>query len=113
MPSQVRYCFSTLDYDFELPAEEFRSFAGHPPVQMLILESEQGLPQNIEMHASDEVSGVGITAKDELKAVGDDLRKSSSQRKLATLDEDSRREVEDAFEDWARTGGGERAAFGG
>jgi len=91
------------DHDFGLPTEEFFSSAVHPPVLILILENEQGLPQNIEVHASDKGSGIGVTVEDVLKSIGADLRKSSSQREWAALNEDVRREVEDAFEDRATT----------
>ena len=91
------------DHDFGLPTEEFFSSAVHPPVLVLILENEQGLPQNIEVHASDKGSGIGVTVEDVLKSIGADLRKSSSQREWAALNEDIRREVEDAFEDRATT----------
>jgi hypothetical protein len=92
-----------LDYDFGLPTEEFFSSAIHPPVHVLTLENEQGLPQNVEVHASDKGSGIGITVEDVLKAIGVDLRRSSSQREWAALHDDIRREVEDAFEDRATT----------
>jgi hypothetical protein len=91
------------DHDFGLPTEEFFSSAVHPPVLVLILENEQGLPQNIEVHASDKGSGIGVTVEDVLKSIGAELRKSSSQREWAALNEDVRREVEDAFEDRATT----------
>ncbi|KAI9456368.1 hypothetical protein BJY52DRAFT_1171496 [Lactarius psammicola] len=91
------------DYDFGLPTEEYFSSAVHPPVHVLVLENEQGLPQNIEVQASDKGSGIGVTVEDVLKAIGVDLRKSSSQREWAALNEDVRRQVEDAFEDRAQT----------
>ncbi|KAH9074323.1 hypothetical protein EDB83DRAFT_1955896 [Lactarius deliciosus] len=91
------------DHDFGLPTEEYFSSAVHPPVHVLILENEQGLPQNIEVQASDKGSGIGVTVEDVLKAIGADLRKSSSQREWAALNEDIRRQVEDAFEDRAQT----------
>lgn len=89
------------DYNFGLPTEEFFSFAVHPPVQVLMLENEQGLPQNIEVQASDKRSGV--TVEDVLKTIGADLRRPSSHQEWAALNEDVRREVEDAFEDRATT----------
>ena len=46
---------------------------------------------------------MGITVEDVLRAVGTDVRKSSSQREWAALNDDTRREVEEAFEDRART----------
>ncbi|KAI9438726.1 hypothetical protein H4582DRAFT_194463 [Lactarius indigo] len=91
------------DHDFGLPTEEYFSSAVHPPVHVLILENEQGLPQNIEVQASDEGSGIGVTVEDVLKAISADLRKSSSQREWAALNEDIRRLVEDAFGDRVRT----------
>jgi hypothetical protein len=89
-----------LNYDFGLPTEDIFSSAVHPPVQILILENEEGFPQNIEVRASDNGSRIGVTVGDVLKAISVDLRTSCSQRELATL---VRREVGDAFEDWART----------
>ena len=67
-----------LDHDFGLPTEEFFSSAVHPPVHVLILENEQGLPQNIEVQASDKGSGIGVTVEDVLKSIGADLQKSSN-----------------------------------
>ena len=93
-----------LDHDFGLLKEEFFSSAVYPPVHILILENEQGLPQNIEVQASDKRSGIGVTVEDVLKAIGADLRKSSSQCEWAALNEDVRREVEDATEE-ERSGG--------
>ena len=93
----------SLDHDFGLPTEAFLSSAVHPPVHILVLENEQGLPQNIEVQASDKGSGLGVTVKDVLTTIGADLRKSSSQRELDALDEDTRREVEGAFKDRVRT----------
>jgi hypothetical protein len=92
-----------VDHDFGLPQEEYLSSAVHPPVYVLSLENEQGYPHNIEVHASDKESITGITVEDVLKTVGTDLRKSSSQREWAALNDDTRREVEEAFEDRART----------
>jgi len=92
-----------VDHDWGLPQEEFLSPAVHPPVYVLLLENDQGYPHNIEVHASDKESTVGITVEDVLRIVGTDLRKSSSQREWAALNDDTRREVEEAFEDRART----------
>jgi len=76
------------DHDFGLPTEEYFSFAVHHPVHILVLENEQGLPQNVEVQASDKGSGIGATVEDVLKAIGIDLRSSSSQRKWAALNGD-------------------------
>ncbi|KAI9458615.1 hypothetical protein BJY52DRAFT_1268641 [Lactarius psammicola] len=91
------------DYDFGLPVEDLLSSAVHPPVLTLVLEHNQGYPQNIEVQASDMGSGVGVTVEDVLKTVGADLRLSSSHREWSGLNDDTRREVETAFEDRART----------
>jgi hypothetical protein len=93
----------SVDHDFGLPAEEFLSSAVHPPVYELTLENDQGYPQHIEVRASDRESSPGVTVEDVLKTISTDLRKSSSQREWAALNEDTRREVEEAFEDRART----------
>jgi hypothetical protein len=92
-----------LDHDFGLPTEEFFSSAVHPPVLVLTLENEQDLPQNIEVHASDKGSGIGVTVEDVLKTLSVDLQKASSQREWAELNEDVRRELEDSFLDRAKT----------
>lgn len=92
-----------VDHDWELPQEEMLAAAVHPPVYVLLLENDQGYPHNIEVRASDKESIVGITVEDVLRAVGTDVRKSSSQREWAALNDDTRREVEEAFEDRART----------
>ncbi|KAI9456370.1 hypothetical protein BJY52DRAFT_1121183 [Lactarius psammicola] len=86
------------DYDFGLPTEEYFSSAVHPPVHTLVLENEQGLPQNIEVRASDKGSGIGVTVVDVLKAIGIELRKSFSQYEWAALNEGTQRQVEGAFE---------------
>jgi len=72
-----------LDHDFGLPTEEFFSSAVHRPVHVLVLENEQGLPQNNEVQASDRGSGIGVTVEDVLKTISVDLRKSFSQREWA------------------------------
>ncbi len=92
-----------LDHDFGLSTEEYFSSAVHPPVHILVLENEQDLPQNVEVQASHKGSGIGVTVEDVLKPIGLDLRRSSSQREWAALNEDIRSRVEDAFEDRAQT----------
>ena len=100
-----------LEYSFGLPTEELLSSAVHPPVNILVLKNEQGLPQNIEVLASDKGSGIGVTVEDVLKTISIYLRNYFSQREWEALHEDPRRDAEDAFEDRARTaerGGGLR-----
>ena len=92
-----------LDHDFGLPTEAILSSAVHPPVHMLVLENEQGLPQNIEVMASDNGSGLGVTVKDVLITIGAELRIFSNRSEWVTLDEDTRREVEDSFKNRAGT----------
>src|SRR5882762_7243329 len=91
------------DHDFGLSTEEYFSSAVYPPVHVLLLQNEQGLPYNIEVQASDKESGIGVTVGDVMKAISVDLRKYFSLRMWAALNEDTRVEVEDAFEDRART----------
>jgi hypothetical protein len=93
----------TEDHDFDLPPEEFHSSAIHPPVHVLILENDQGYPHNIDVCVSNEESDIGITVEEVLRKISTELRKSSSQREWAALNEETRREVEEAFEDRART----------
>ena len=92
-----------VDHDFGLSPEEFGSSAVHPPVRVLVLETDQGYPRNINVHASDEGSDIGITVEDVLRAISTDLRETSIQREWAALNEERRREVEETFEDRART----------
>ena len=92
-----------LDHDFGLSIEAFLSSAVHPPVHMLVLENEQGLSQNIEVMASDNGSGLGVTVKDVLITIGAELRIFSNRSEWVTLDEDTRREVEDSFKNRAGT----------
>ena len=92
-----------VEHDFGLSPEEFSSSAVHPPVRVLVLETDQGYPRNINVYASDEGSDIGITVKDVLRAVSTDLRETSIQREWAALNEERRREVEETFEDRART----------
>jgi hypothetical protein len=72
-------------------------------VHVLVLESNQGYPRNINVHASDEESDIGITVREALGTIGTALRASSTQREWAALNEERRREVEEAFENRART----------
>ncbi len=90
------------DYDFGLPSEDLPSSAVHPPVLTLVLGHKQGYPQSIEVQASDKGSGVGVTVEDVLKIVGANLRVSSSHHEWSGLNDDTRREVEAAFEGQAR-----------
>jgi len=92
-----------VDHDFGLPPEEFASSAVHPPVHVLVLDNEQGYPRNINVHSSDDGSEIGITVEDVIKTISTDLRASSSQREWAALNEDRRVEVEETFENRART----------
>lgn len=92
-----------VDHDFGLPPEEFGSSAVHPPVHVMVLDNDQGYPRNINVRSSDDGSDVGITVEDVLKTISTDLRASSSQREWAALDDDRRREVEESFENRART----------
>src|SRR5712671_3981098 len=100
---KIEITTQSVDHDFGLPAEEFLYSAVHPPVYELMLENDQGYPQNIKVDASDKESSAGVTVEDVLKTISTDLRKSSSQREWAALNEDTRIEVEEAFEDRART----------
>jgi len=70
---------------------------------VLVLDNDQGYPRNINVHASDEGPDVGITVEDVLRTISTDLRASSSQREWAALNVDRRREVEETFENRART----------
>lgn len=72
-------------------------------MHILVLDNDQGYPRNINVRASEEGSDVGITVEDVVRAISTDLRASSSQREWAALNEDRRREVEEAFENRART----------
>jgi hypothetical protein len=92
-----------VDHDFGLTPEDFGSSSVHPPVPMLVLETDQGHPRNINVHASDEGSDIGVTVEDVLRAISTDLRATSIQREWAALNEERRREVEETFEDRART----------
>ena len=92
-----------VDHDYELPPEELGSSAVHPPVHVLVLDNDQGYPRNINVRGSDEGSDVGITVEDVIRTISTDLRASSSQREWAALNEDRRAEVEETFENRART----------
>ena len=92
-----------VDHDFGLPPEVFGSSAVHPPVHMLVLDNDQGYPRIINVLSSDEGSDIGTTVEDVLKTISTDLRASSTQREWAALNEDRRREVEESFENRAKT----------
>ncbi len=72
-------------------------------MHLLVLDNDQGYPRNINVRATEEGSDVGITVEDVIRTISTDLRASSSQREWAALDEDRRREVEETFENRART----------
>ncbi|KAI0266125.1 hypothetical protein BC834DRAFT_969641 [Gloeopeniophorella convolvens] len=91
------------EHDYGLPSEEYFSAAVYPPIHVLVLESGQGYPQNIQVHASDKSTGIGVTVEDVLKAIFDDLQKPSSQREWAALSDELRQQVEEAFEARSRT----------
>jgi hypothetical protein len=107
---EINITTQSEDHDFHLPLEEFLAPAVLPPVKGLILENHQGYPYNIEVHAANEELDIGITVEDVLRGISTELRKSSSQREWAALSEQMRREVEEAFEDRARTA--EERSFG-
>ncbi|KAH9074326.1 RhoGEF domain-containing protein [Lactarius deliciosus] len=92
-----------LDYDLGLPTEELLSSAVHPPVHLLVLENDRGLPQNIEVHASDKISEIGVTIEDVLKTVNDCLLKPSGQRErhvhIASNDDDQAIDVSTISDD--------------
>ncbi|KAI9432855.1 caspase domain-containing protein [Lactarius indigo] len=92
---KIDIAFQPPDFDFGLPAEELLSSAVHPPVHLLVLENERGLPQNIEVHASDKRSEIGVTIEDVLKTLNVYLRKPPGQRERAPLNEDPRRGVDE------------------
>ena len=69
----------------------------------LVLESDQGYPRNINVHASNEEAEIGITVEEVLRTVSTALRATSTQREWAALNEERRREVEETFENRART----------
>lgn len=69
----------------------------------LVLESDQGYPRNINVHTSDDKADIGITVEDVLRTISTALRATSTQREWAALNEDRRREVEETFENRART----------
>jgi hypothetical protein len=58
-------------------------------------------PPDIEGQALDK--GSGVTVLDVLRSINDDPRKPITQREWAALNEDVRREVADAFENWVAT----------
>jgi hypothetical protein len=72
-------------------------------VHVLVLDNDQGYPRNINVRASEEGSDVGITVEEVIRTISTDLRASSSQREWSALNEDRRREVEESFENRART----------
>lgn len=72
-------------------------------MHLLVLDNDQGYPRNINVRASEDGSDVGITVEDVIRAISTDLRASSSQREWSALNEDRRGEVEETFENRART----------
>ena len=81
------------DHDYDLPNEGMNASAVHPPVLALKLESHQGYPQIITVEASSDTRSVGITVKEVLQTLHEDLGLKFSRRELGKL----------GTEEWSRS----------
>jgi hypothetical protein len=89
----------SADHDYDLPKEEITSPAVFPPMVSLKLESRQGYPQVINIEASGDTQGAGVTVKDVLRTIHEDLRMAFPTRELSKLGVEERAAVRAAFKE--------------
>jgi hypothetical protein len=87
----------SADHDYDLPKEEITSPAVFPPMVSLKLESRQGYPQVINIEASGDSRGAGVTVQDVLRTIHEDLRMAFPRRELSKLDPEERAGINAAF----------------
>jgi hypothetical protein len=92
-----------VDLDYDLPKEEMSSPAVHPPMPSLTLESQQGYPQPINVQASSDAPGVGVSVQDVLSAIHEDMRKPSPRRIWSKLSDGERAVINASFKERCRT----------
>jgi hypothetical protein len=86
-----------VDYDYDLPNEEFSSPAVHPPMLSLKLESCQGFIQSITMQASRDSPNTGVTVRNVLRTILEDVKKLTRKQEWATLSAKERAAINAAF----------------
>jgi hypothetical protein len=93
----------SLDHDYDLPMEEMSAPAVYPPMVSLKLESRQGYPQVINIEASGDSRGAGVTVQDVLRAIHEDLKMLFPTRELSKLGVEERVAVRAAFRERSKT----------
>ena len=94
------------DHDYGLPKEEINSSAVYPTKLSLNLESHQGYPQIITVEASnDNRDVVGVTVKEVLRALHEDLRMPLTKRVLNSLSPEERDRINAAFGERCKSDG--------
>jgi hypothetical protein len=92
-----------VEYDYGLPREEIHCPASHPPMHSLKLENHQGYPQLIIVQASSKSPSIGVTVKDMLRAIHEDIRTLSHRCEWTKLSTKERARVDVAFRERCRT----------
>jgi hypothetical protein len=91
------------DHDYDLPKEEIDSPAMHPPMLSVTLENHQGYPQSINVQASSNAPDIGITVRDVLGTINEDVKKPSRRREWTKLRAEERAGVDTAFRERCNT----------
>ena len=86
-------------YDCHLPVEDMTSPAVYPHAQTLRLEYFQGYPEVINLSASSDSQGAGVTVQDVLRTIYDDLKRPSSKRELGTFARKDQTAIEETFKE--------------
>jgi hypothetical protein len=94
---------NSSDHDYDLPKEELNSPAVHPPVLSLKLENHQGYPRIITAETSGDTQGVGVTVKEVLRTLHEDLRTQFPRLELSKLSPEQRARVNAAFIERSKT----------
>jgi hypothetical protein len=91
------------DHDYDLPREEIDSSAMHPPMLSVTLENHQGYPQSINVQASSDFPDIGITVRDVLTVINEDVKRPSRRREWTKLRAEERAGVDIAFRERCKT----------
>ena len=91
------------DHDYDLPIEEIDSPAMHPPMLSVTLENHQGYPQSISVQPSNDSPDIGITVRDMLRVINEDVKRPSRRREWTRLRAEERAGVDVAFRERCKT----------
>ncbi|KAI0266124.1 hypothetical protein BC834DRAFT_875593, partial [Gloeopeniophorella convolvens] len=90
------------DEDYGLPDEEYFCTAVHPPIRTLVWRAIKGTRITLRPRIRKGRRG-GVTVKDVLRTISEDIRKPSSLREYIELAPERQQEVSIAFDQRART----------